>query len=144
MRHSEEFSILARRFFQERPELMKTLMLLTFLITATNFVVAQPAARSSATAIRFISSKGLVTKADPSSSHAGPKVKNPQAAGRAGHAEVIILPQNRQQLKGPRYKNLKRSRWSGKRKAKKVTVLRKRLSGPRFKNRSVRTVPRQY
>jgi hypothetical protein len=128
----------------EKYELMKSLMLLTFLVFATNFIVAQPAARSSATATRFRSSNGLVKKTNKPLLQAGPKVKNPRAAGRAGHNGVGNKALNQRQLKGPRYKNLKRSRQSRQRRAKAAATQRKRLSGPRFKNRAASSIPRGY
>jgi hypothetical protein len=117
---------------------MKRLILLTFLLFATSFVAAQPAARSSATANRFRSSNGLVKKTNKSSTQAGPKVKNPRAAGRAGHPEGVMEPPNRRQLRGPKYKNRKRSRQFGQRRTKATKIFRKRLSGPRFKNRTAK------
>jgi len=83
---------------------MKSLMLLICLLVAMNFMVAQPAARSSATATRFSSSKGLVTKTNKPSQYVGPKVKNPRAAGRAGHPESVIAHQIGSNSKAPNIK----------------------------------------
>ncbi|MFT6001204.1 MAG: hypothetical protein ACI81P_003673 [Neolewinella sp.] len=117
---------------------MKTLILLTFLLLTSSFAVAQPAVRSSATATRFRSRNGLVKKTNKPSLHAGPKVKNPRAAGRAGYLEVVIETSRQRQLTGPRYKNRKRSHPSGYRRGKAATKPRKRLNGPRFKNRTTK------
>lgn len=144
MDHREEFSKLARDIWVEKYELMKSLMLLTFLVFATNYIVAQPAARSSATATRFRSSNGLVKKMSKSLLQAGPKVKNPRSAGRAGYTGVGNKALNQPQLKGPRCKNLRRSRPSMQRRAKAAATQRKWLSGPRFKNRTASSFPRRY